>query len=205
MPRRQDQPSPQSRPVVAATLIASAALAVGVFGTWFVMRPVSESPVPEQATIAPSIPAVVTLTPKETLVAANQAYDQQDWTDAIRLYQRTVAQGIDNADVRTDLGNCYRFSDQPRDALAQYELAQKQDPRHEISFFNAATLHAEGLKDFARASELLQDFLRRFPTSANAGNAQRILEDLGTRANQHDGVAEWLSRETRPETRQPTP
>ncbi len=188
-------------------LTAVVAFAAGVLTTWLVLRQDSTPlppPAPSTATHAlPPIPTTSAPTtspqsPAETLTAANQAYDRQEWPRAIELYQRTIALGLDNADVRTDLGNCYRFSNQPNDAIAQYEIAQRQDPRHEISFFNAATIQMEKLGDAPRAAELLEDYLRRFPTSPNAANARGILTQVKAQADPTAGVADWMRGSTEP-------
>ena len=187
-----------ARPLLNSILGASVAFGVGVLVTWLALRDdVSEPRQIIDAASAPATDANTILTPAGTLAAANQAYDRRDWPRAIELYQRSIAQGIDNADVRTDLGNGYRFSGQPRDALAQYEIAQKQDPRHEISFFNSATLQIEGFQDPARAVALLRDYLSRFPDSPNAANARSILEQVKKETDPTEGVADWL-REQKP-------
>ena len=58
-----------------------------------------------------------------------------------------IAQGADTPDVRTDLGNCFRFLGQPQKALEQYAIAQKQNPQHENSLFNQISLYGDLLHD----------------------------------------------------------
>ena len=95
----------------------------------------------------------------------NFAYDQKQWPEAIRHYREAIASGIDNADVHTDLGNAFRFSGQPQQALSQYEIAQRLNPHHENSLYNEISLYAESLNDPARAIPIGEEFLRRFPNS----------------------------------------
>ena len=95
----------------------------------------------------------------------NFAYDHQQWPEAIRNYQEAIASGMDTADVHTDLGNVYRFSGQPQQALAQYETAQRLNPQHENSLYNQISLLAEMLGDPRRAITIGEDFVRRFPNS----------------------------------------
>lgn len=102
-------------------------------------------------------------------------YDRRNWTHAIEHYEKAIALGLDNADLRTDLGSCYRFSGQPEKARALYENAQRLDPRHENSLFNMATLHADELHDPARAKVFFEQFLARFPHSPNAANVRAAL------------------------------
>ncbi len=186
-------------------ITAIAAFVTGVLTTSFLVRADAPNPAPpvasQPATLASPPTAAAPTSAPETLTQANQAYDTQQWSRAIELYQRTIALGLDNADVRTDLGNCYRFSDQPNDAIAQYEIAQRQDPAHEISFFNAATIQMEKLNNPTRAAELLEDYLGRFPNSPNGANARAILTQVKSQADPTAGVADWM-RQSNPS---PTP
>ena len=110
-------------------------------------------------------------------VLANWNYDRQNWAHAIEHYERAIAGGIDTADVRTDLGNCYRFLGQPEKALAQYQLAQTQNPQHENSLFNQISLFSDLLNDKNRAAAAARAFITRFPLSPQVGKAR---EQLGT-------------------------
>ena len=109
------------------------------------------------------------------LVVGNFAYDHQRWPEAIRKYQEAIGTGIDNADVHTDLGNAYRFSGQPEEALNQYTIAQRLDPQHENSLFNQISLFTETLNQPARAVPICEEFLRRFPASDKVPAVQQQL------------------------------
>jgi tetratricopeptide (TPR) repeat protein len=93
---------------------------------------------------------------------ADWNYDRQNWPHAIDHYQEAIAKGADNPDVRTDLGNCFRFIGQPQKALEQYKIAQRQNPMHENSLFNQAGLFAEVLHDNEQALTVAREFLTRF-------------------------------------------
>lgn len=126
-------------------------------------------------------PDVSGMPPGEAAVAlGNFAYDHQRWPEAIRHYQEAIANGIDNADVRTDLGNAFRFSGQPEQALAQYQIAQKLNPQHENSLFNQISLFAEALKEPARAIPIGEEFIRRFPNSDKVAAVREELERAKT-------------------------
>ena len=116
--------------------------------------------------------------PEAQLLLANWNYDRQNWTHAIEHYQQAISLGCDNADVRTDLGNCYRFTAEPQKALAQYQVAQQQNPRHEKSLLNTAGLYGEVLHDHTKAAELWREYLRRFPVSDGAARARQFLAEL---------------------------
>ncbi|HST31818.1 MAG TPA: tetratricopeptide repeat protein, partial [Chthoniobacterales bacterium] len=98
-------------------------------------------------------------------VLGNFAYDHQRWSEAIRRYQEAIASGIDTADLHTDLGNAFRFSGQPQQALSEYEVAQRLNPRHENSLFNQISLFTESLNQPQRAIPIAEEFIRHFPNS----------------------------------------
>jgi len=141
------------------------------------VRPVSfaTSP-PQNQKSAPTAPDISQLsTADAAVVRGNMAYDHQQWADAIREYQQAIAGGRDNADVRTDLGNAFRFSDQAEKALEQYTIAQRQNPLHENSLFNQIGLFMEVMHDPNKAIPVCEEFIRRFPTSEKAARAKEQL------------------------------
>ncbi|HVT71691.1 MAG TPA: hypothetical protein VHD61_01035, partial [Lacunisphaera sp.] len=89
--------------------------------------------------------------------------------------EAAIRQGSDDADIRTDLGNSYRFAGRPQDALVQYELAQKMNPNHEFSLFNQGGLYLDDLHQPARAVETWQQYLRRFPNGQNVAAARQLI------------------------------
>lgn len=115
-------------------------------------------------------------TGKAAVALGNFAYDHQQWSEAIRHYQEAIASGIDNADVHTDLGNAFRFSEQPQQALSQYEIAQKLNPQHENSLFNQISLFIETLNQPARAIPICEEFIRRFSNSDKLPAVREQLE-----------------------------
>jgi tetratricopeptide (TPR) repeat protein len=121
-------------------------------------------------------PSTVGMPPAQAaLLMANWHYDVKHWNEAILKYQETIAAGLDNADVRTDLGNCYRFSEQPQKALEQYRLAQKQNPKHENSLFNQAGVFVD-MNQPQRGVAIWNAYLQRFPKGQNVSRAKQLLE-----------------------------
>ena len=119
-----------------------------------------------------------TLPPAEAaVIRGNLAYDHQQWAEAIRQYQEAIAKGRDNADVRTDLGNAFRFSGQPEKALEQYTVAQQQNPQHENSLFNQIGLFMEVMHDPIRAIPVCEEFIRRFPASDKTARVKQQLQE----------------------------
>lgn len=120
---------------------------IGATATYLALRPkLSVTPIAAASLAKTAADPLAYLPPPE--LTAGQApaqaertlgnfyYDHQNWPAAIRSYQAAIQQGSDDADIRTDLGNAYRFSQRPDDALVQYQLAQKMNPAHEFSLFN---------------------------------------------------------------------
>lgn len=151
------------------TVLVSAAMGAAI--TWLIMSQRPASNVRPATTIPPgamtaATPDVSGMPPGEAAVAlGNFAYDHQRWPEAIRQYEEAIARGVDTADVHTDLGNAFRFSSQPEQALTQYQLAQKLNPQHENSLFNQISLFGEVLNQPARAAQISEEFIRRFPNS----------------------------------------
>jgi len=174
-------PKPQSQGLGSYLLPMLLSAAVGAGITWLVMsqRPATqERPLPPvtQSPVTATAPDVSGLTAADAaVVRGNVAYDHQQWADAIREYQDAIAKGRDNADVRTDLGNSFRFAGQPENAPEQYTIAQRQNPQHENSLFNQIGLFMDAMHDPIRAIPICEEFMRRFP---NIEKMPRVREQL---------------------------
>ncbi len=129
---------------------------------------------PSNAPLEP--PSTVGLTPAQAaLTLGNWHYDSAQWPQAAAQYRVAIAKGIDNANVRTDLGNALRFDNQPEKALEQYLVAQKQDPRHEQSLFNQGGLWAITLNNPQKGVAAWRAYLKRFPTGVTADQARKFI------------------------------
>jgi tetratricopeptide (TPR) repeat protein len=166
-------------------LLILAAFLLGAGGMWLIMRSSSpgrleKPPVerlhPSSATEPPDVSQLAPADAARTLGDWN--YDRRNWAHAIEHYQEAIADGADNPDVRTDLGNCFRFIGEPRRALEQYQIAQTANPMHENSLFNQAGLYAEVLHDDQRALATAREFLTRFPQSDHAAAAGQLISKL---------------------------
>jgi tetratricopeptide (TPR) repeat protein len=174
-------------------LLILGAFLLGAGGMWVIMRSSSPgragTPPVERFSPAPAIepPDVSQLAPADAArTLGNWNYDRHNWAHAIDHYQEAIADGADNPDVRTDLGNCFRFIGEPHRALEQYQIAQTEDPRHENSLFNQAGLYAEVLHDDQHALALAREFLKRFPQSDRAAAARQLISKL-QQSEQHAG------------------
>lgn len=113
----------------------------------------------------------------------NFYYDHSDWVQAIRFYESAIKQGSDDADIRTDLANAYRFSGRPNEALTLYQLAQKMNPAHEHSLFNQAGLYVEMLGQPLEAIAKWNEYLVRFPQGRNADAARQLIAQTQAQMN----------------------
>ena len=113
--------------------------------------------------------------PEAALTLGNWFYDHERWQLAVENYRAAIKGGVDNPNIRTDLGNALRFSDRPKEALEQYQRAQKQDPTHEQSLFNQGALYAVSLKNPRKGIEMWQAYLKRFPNGASAKQARELM------------------------------
>jgi tetratricopeptide (TPR) repeat protein len=186
----------RGKPAKRSTLLAElhipllilGAFCLGAGGMWLIMRssapdkPVTVerfAPLPAPASGPPDVSTLSPADAAKTLADWN--YDRQNWPHAIEHYQEAIARGLDNPDVRTDLGNCFRFTGQPQKALEQYKIAQTQSPLHENSLFNQAGLFAEVLHDDQQALAIAHEFLTRFPQSPRAESAKQLIGRLERR------------------------
>ena len=182
-------------------LVGIAAFVLGAGTMWLVLRETQPSVAQNSATRgaverrAEEPPDVSHLAPADAATTlANWNYDRKNWSHAIDHYQQAIALGRDNPDVRTDLGNCFRFLGQPQKALEQYETAQRQNPQHENSLFNQAGLFAEVLHDNERAKAAAREFIARFPQSPRAASTRKLIGQLeGVTDNDKQRIREWLN------------
>lgn len=126
----------------------------------------------------PASGALPTTTTGDPITLGNAYYDQQNWTAAIEQYERAISLGSDTPDVRTDLGNAYRFAGNPHKALEEYQIAQRQNPNHEQSLFNQGALYAQSLGDPITGAAKWREFVNRFPSSARATEARQLLAEF---------------------------
>ena len=121
--------------------------------------------------------ALRTSAAQAALTQADSNEDQQQWPQAIIAYKQAIAGGLDNPNIRMDLGVAYFRSQQPKLALEQYQAAQKQDPNHENSLYNQGSVYAVS-GNSARAISLWQEYLKRFPAGGHAAEAKTLIAEV---------------------------
>lgn len=109
--------------------------------------------------------------------AGNSALASVAYARSIANYSLAIADGLDNPDIRTDLGVAYYKSGSPQKALTQYQDAQKQNPAHENSLFNQGAAYAV-LGQTPKALTAWQAYLRRFPHGQHVADAQQLISEV---------------------------
>ena len=160
-------------------------LLAGATGTYLALLPRLRAPATATSatTVAddptshlPSLELTAGLAPAQAdRTLGNFYYDHQNWPLALKHYEAAISQGANDSDVRTDLGNAYRFANRPDDALAQYQLAQKMNPAHEFSLFNQGGLYLEQLMQPQKAIAVWNEYLARFPQGRNVAVARQLI------------------------------
>ena len=168
----------------AFVLIAICSGLTGALLTYLVLQPrlrpsavaALRSAEPGSTSHAPAPELTAGMSPAQAdRTLGNFYYDHSDWLPAAKYYESALRQGSDDADIRTDLGNAYQFSGRADDALAQYHTAQRLNPQHEFSLFNQGGLYADRLGNPAKAIEVWDEYLRRFPSGQNAATARQLI------------------------------
>lgn len=108
----------------------------------------------------------------------NAAFDQQNWPLAIQSYSAAASNGLSDPDVLTDLGTAYRFDNQPRLALQEYQWVQSGWPTHENSLFNQGALYAFSLNRPDLALSVWRTYLIRFPHGTHVIQAELLIAEV---------------------------
>ena len=118
---------------------------------------------------------------KVALNMGNWSYDAQNWPGAIAYYNEAIRRGIDNADIHTDLGNSYRFNGDNQISLEQYQIAQKENPKHENSLFNQGMVYVV-LGKPESALKVWHDYMDKFPHGQHLADARELIAEVKAHA-----------------------
>ncbi len=95
----------------------------------------------------------------------NVLYDMNNYMKARDFYEKARAIKDDSADVMTDLGVCYRETNEPKKALELFDRAADMKGEHWQSRYNAAVVRLFDLNDVKGAQEEL-DKLKKLKGSS---------------------------------------
>jgi cytochrome c-type biogenesis protein CcmH/NrfG len=140
----------------------------------------SGSPVDYQHRIA-ELEKVVAGDPKNLQawsMLANEYYDTDQPQKAIDAYGKALELGPNNPNLLTDQGVMYKRVGQYDKALANFEMAQKVDPKHLQSLYNIGIVYAEDLKKPDKALQAWTHYLELDSTSPAAQQVKRMIGQL---------------------------
>ncbi len=179
---------------VKASLILSVATLVG----WLTVscRRREENPLPPPAPAAP-VPGpenvlgnaqriavgeqVVAREPNNVqawIQLGNDYFDTHQPQKAVEAYGKALKLAPDNPDVLTDQGVMFRDLGEYDKAIANFEKANRIDPKHAQSLFNLGVVYARDKKDAAKAIQVWNRVIALDPSSEQAARARAALEGL---------------------------
>jgi tetratricopeptide (TPR) repeat protein len=163
-------------PALRIVLFGTVAFVVGAILSWAILSSLSRhSSTRSRNDLLPDVSRLSASVGAVTL--GNWYFDHHEWVKAVEQYRKAISLGVDNADVRSDLGSALRFNNQPEAAATEYEIAQRENPEHENSLFNLATLYLQSLNQPARAIALLEQFKAKFPRSGAISRIDELLQE----------------------------
>src|SRR5439155_6946705 len=109
---------------------------------------------------------------------ANLYFDAERYDDAIKWYAEAVKLNPSDANVSTDLGVAYYYTNQPDKALEQFDHSLKLDPKHVKTLLNQGIVRAFGKQDLAGAEQSWQQVIQHDPNGPEGQAARRALDSL---------------------------
>ena len=109
--------------------------------------------------------AALAANPRYTRAALNLArvrFEQHRWAEARASYERVVADGLDNAEIRIAMAQVYDRLGEPAEAEASFRLAEDHDPedaqlyRARAEWYECQGRHKEAIADRERLDVLLR-------------------------------------------------
>ena len=108
----------------------------------------------------------------------NDYFDAHQAQKAIEAYGRALELRPDDPNVLTDQGIMYRALGQYEKAIANFEKANRADPKHVQSLFNMGVVYATDLKKPKEATSAWNRVIQVAPQSEQAASARRGIEEL---------------------------
>jgi tetratricopeptide (TPR) repeat protein len=114
--------------------------------------------------------------PKDAAVRAqlgNMYFDAERYAESIKWYEESFALDPKNADVSTDLGVGYYYTNQTDRALEQFATSLKVNPTHTKTLLNIGMVKAFGKRDLNGAAEAWKKVVELAPADSPEGHAAR--------------------------------
>jgi len=138
-------------------------------------------PTPELANHIAVLEQVVRSDPKnhDAWVQLGNAYfDSHQHQQSVDAYARALQLRPDDPNVLTDQGIMYRALRQYDRALANFQQANRLDPKHLQSLYNQGVVYGFDLHDRTRAEEAWNKLIRLAPGSDDANRARAAMAQL---------------------------
>jgi tetratricopeptide (TPR) repeat protein len=120
---------------------------------------------------------------------ANMYFDAEQFQEAVRWYQESLAIDPRNVNASTDLGISYYYMNQSDKALEQFERSLAIDPKHTKTLLNIGIVRAFGKDDLEGASKAWQRVVEVAPDSPEGKAAKQALDGLKTAHPNLSGAA----------------
>jgi len=149
----------------------------------------SGSPVDYQQRIA-ELEKVVANEPKNLqawTMLANEYYDTDQAQKAINAYNKALEITPGNPNLLTDQGVMFKRTGQFDKALANFEKAQKIDPKHLQSLYNIGIVYSEDLKQPDKALKAWNHYLELDSTSPAAQQVKRLMAQISITGQKRGG------------------
>jgi len=114
--------------------------------------------------------------PREQL--GNMFFDAEQFRQAIGWYEQALTLKPNDANLSTDLGVAYYYTNQPDRALAQFDHSLKVDPKHIKTWLNVGIVRAFGKQDLPGAAKAWQQVVDLSPDSPEGQAAKKGLEGI---------------------------
>ena len=109
---------------------------------------------------------------------ANLYFDAERYQDAIKYYEQAVALSPKDANVSTDLGVSYYYTNQADRALKQFDHSLSIDSKHVKTMLNMGIVRAFGKQDLPGAMAMWKLVIEIAPNSSEGQAAKRALDSL---------------------------
>ena len=109
---------------------------------------------------------------------ANDYYDTDQAQKAIDAYNKALELKPNSPNILTDQGVMYKRIGRFDKALANFEKAQKIDPKHLQSLYNMGIVYSEDLKQTDKAMKVWNHYLELDSTSPAAQQVKRMMAQI---------------------------
>jgi tetratricopeptide (TPR) repeat protein len=116
--------------------------------------------------------------PQPRVELGNMYFDAERYADAITWYEEALKLTTADANVSTDLGVAYYYTNQPDKAIAQFEKSLAIDPQHTKTLLNMGIVKAFGKQDLNGAAAAWQQVVALAPDSPEGQAAKKALDGL---------------------------